>query len=761
MNILKVNSMLKKLRLTEKALIITNSLVIISSLVLALLFTDQTNKMVRGQFEERGRILAGTLAYNAEYGLLTGNDEALKTLVKGAMDQPDVIFCVIKDSEGREVLASYSEKTGPVPAFVRWTEASRKEVKGLTLQHFRERGNEFYSIGAPVLTMASVEVGSENLLMDESGTEAGKTRVIGSVNIGISLASADAIIWNTQKTTIQLVALLVFLASFISVLWIRRTLRPISQLLEGTRMIAKGDLAYRVKIKSSDEIGDLAVSFNKMAEELRNTTVSIGKLKESEKRFEDIAETSGDWIWETDSEGKYTFTNPVVESVIGYEQREVEGRYFWDFFRPEEQAYIKNQTLEAYANKAVIKNLIGKYVTKFGDFVILEISAMPVVDASGQLRGYRGASRDITERKKAEKALLETVRLKSNFTATVSHELRTPLTAIKEGISIVLEGVAGEINADQKDFLDTARRNVDRLNRLINDVLDFTKLKSAKTPMKMKEEDMNKVVEEAVKVHRPLAESKKLYLKTELAQDVPKIKCDADKIIQVINNLVGNALKFTQSGGITVAVEKSGSGVRVNVRDTGPGISKENIPRLFEEFYQLGDAQHSGAGGTGLGLAISKEIIERHGGKIWIESEVGRGSQFKFFIPAQREYRILVVDDDGAFRAFCGELLRKNGYDVLEAATGMDGIKELQEKHPDMVILDLKLPDINGYEVIGRIHSDKDMSATAIIVVSGYLDQLEKLDALDNRFTIPRLVKPFDGQELLGVIKTLIETKRI
>lgn len=751
--------MLKKLRLTEKTLIIANSLIITASLVLAFLFTSQTEKIVRRQFADKGEVLARTLAYNAEYGLLTGNKDALRTLAAAAMDQPDVIFCAIKDSEGREEVALYSEKAGPVPAFVKWTETSVRDEKGLAMRQFKGRGKEFYSITAPILTTVPAETGSEQLLMDEGVAKAGEKKVIGMVDIGVSLASASAIIRNTQKITVQIVVVLVLMASLISALWIRRTLRPIGQLVEATRMIAKGDFGYEVRIKSTDEIGDLADSFNKMSAELRRTTVSMSQLVESEKRFEDIAETSGDWIWETDSEGKYTFTNPVVERVIGYEQKEVEGKYFWDFLQPEERAYTKKQILEAYENKAVIKGLIGKCVTKLGDFAYLEINAMPVIGDGGGLKGYRGASRDITERKKAEKALLETVRLKSNFTATVSHELRTPLTAIKEGISIVLEEVAGKINPDQKDFLDTARRNVDRLNRLINDVLDFTKLKAAKMSMKMKEEDINKVVEEAVRIHRPLAESKKLYLKTELDPDAPKIRCDTDKVIQVINNLVGNALKFTQSGGITVSVERSGFGVRVNISDTGPGISKENIPRLFEEFYQLGDSQHSGAGGTGLGLAISKEIIEQHGGKIWIESELGRGSQFKFFIPAQREYKILVVDDDEGFRAFCRELLRKNGYDVLEAGTGMDGIKALQEKRPNMVILDLKLPDINGYEVIGRIHSDKEMASTAIIVVSGYLDQLEKLDALDDRFTIPRLVKPFDGQELLAVIKDRIERR--
>jgi CheY-like chemotaxis protein len=207
-----------------------------------------------------------------------------------------------------------------------------------------------------------------------------------------------------------------------------------------------------------------------------------------------------------------------------------------------------------------------------------------------------------------------------------------------------------------------------------------------------------------------------------------------------------------------VSSRNEGKWVHVTVSDTGPGLKKEDIERIFQQFQQVGPVRR---GGSGLGLTISKKFVEMHGGKIWVESEVGKGSEFKFFLPFEKEYKILVIDDDESFRAFCGGLLRKSGYRVLEARTGTDGINVLYESQPDLIILDLKLPDISGYEVIGRIHSDKDVARTAIVVVSGYMEQLEKLEALYDKFTIPRLVKPFDGQELLGIIQKLLIGKRM
>jgi len=238
--------------------------------------------------------------------------------------------------------------------------------------------------------------------------------------------------------------------------------------------------------------------------------------------------------------------------------------------------------------------------------------------------------KDLTEAKrKLEKAL----EIKSEFTSTVSHELRTPLAAIKEGIAIVLDGTAGDVNAEQKEFLDIAKRNVDRLARLINDILDFQKLELGKMVFKITENNINELVTEVGKTMVSLSEKKGLELAIDLEDNLPAIKFDRDRITQVLDNILNNAIKFTEKGSVTIITRKKDNFIQVSVEDTGSGIRREDITKLFTRFEQLEKGIERKPGGAGLGLAISKEIVEMHKGKIWVESEFGRGSTFYFTLP--------------------------------------------------------------------------------------------------------------------------------
>jgi signal transduction histidine kinase len=217
----------------------------------------------------------------------------------------------------------------------------------------------------------------------------------------------------------------------------------------------------------------------------------------------------------------------------------------------------------------------------------------------------------------------------------VSHELRTPLTSIKEGINIVKDGSAGEINAEQNEFLELASRNLERLHRLINNVLDFSKLEARKAQFIVKENDINKVITEVVDTQSAAAVKKGLFLKTKLDSDIKPGMFDADKITQVLNNLINNAVKFTDNGGVTVlsSYDSFKKEIVVHVKDTGIGVKQKEQSQLFREFQQSEEDSFRKTGGSGLGLAICKQIIEEHKGKIWIESEYGKGSDFIFTLP--------------------------------------------------------------------------------------------------------------------------------
>lgn len=246
---------------------------------------------------------------------------------------------------------------------------------------------------------------------------------------------------------------------------------------------------------------------------------------------------------------------------------------------------------------------------------------------------------DLTEAKnKLEtyaKKLEEALRVKAEFTSMVSHEMRTPLSAIKEGIGLVADGTAGPLNDNQKEFLSIAKRNVDRLHRLINDILDFAKLEARRADFVFTPGDIVAVVDEAVKSQKALIGEHKLNLQTNYAQDLPKVKFDVDRITQVMVNLLSNAIKFTEKGGITVTVgwDEARENIKVAVADTGLGIEAEDFPKLFLKFQQLGKFSDRKTGGSGLGLAICREIIEQHHGKIWVKSEIGKGSEFLFTLP--------------------------------------------------------------------------------------------------------------------------------
>lgn len=223
--------------------------------------------------------------------------------------------------------------------------------------------------------------------------------------------------------------------------------------------------------------------------------------------------------------------------------------------------------------------------------------------------------------------------VKTEFTSMVSHELRTPLAAIKEGIAIVMDGSAGGVNPQQKEFLVLAKRNVDRLARLIDDILDFQKLDSGRMDFELRQEDIYLIINEVYQTMVHVAGQKSLEFGLSLEKDLPPVLCDRDKITQVLTNLVNNAIKFTDHGRIDIMAKRGDNSVEVEVRDTGIGIRTEDLPKLFQRFSQLADGNDRRTGGSGLGLAISREIIEMHKGKLWVESKQGEGSSFFFILP--------------------------------------------------------------------------------------------------------------------------------
>jgi signal transduction histidine kinase len=235
----------------------------------------------------------------------------------------------------------------------------------------------------------------------------------------------------------------------------------------------------------------------------------------------------------------------------------------------------------------------------------------------------------------ANEKLKEVDRMKSDFVSHVSHELRTPLTAIKGAVDLVLREVAGPLTEKQIHYLNRVRSNTQHLAGLINDLLDLSKIESGKIDVKSSRISLSGLVHEVAEALRPVAAEKVIALEASLREPSILVWADRDKINQVLMNLIGNALKFTPAQGkVTVSTSRNGGeSVQVSVSDTGPGVPADEKEKIFAKFYRIAEANGENSKGTGLGLAISKALVEMHGGKIWVESEPGRGSTFSFTLP--------------------------------------------------------------------------------------------------------------------------------
>lgn len=398
------------------------------------------------------------------------------------------------------------------------------------------------------------------------------------------------------------------------------------------RVVLKGGSVkwiHDAGFKIASEAGQPA-RIGRIIQDITRKKIILDRLKEDEKRIRSIIQTTMDGFWIMDMLGQVLDANDAYCRMSGYTRTELLRLTLSDIEANESPDEIGEHI------QRIIQKGSDRYETKHkkkdGAVFDVEVS-INFLSIDGGI--FVVFTRDITERKNIERRDRELIDAKANFVSMVTHELRTPLTAIKEGISIVLEGIPGTVNDAQKKFLDTSKRNVDRLHRLIDSVLDFEKLGSGKMSFSMDEHDLNDVVREIHNTMKLVTDQKELRFELELDESLPLVRFDRDKILQVLTNLLHNAIKFTDRGNITIKTALVGNVACISVADTGCGIHTEDMPRLFQGFQQLGNVKDRKMGGSGLGLAICQEIILRHHGRIWAESEFGKGTTFHFILPVK------------------------------------------------------------------------------------------------------------------------------
>ncbi len=373
------------------------------------------------------------------------------------------------------------------------------------------------------------------------------------------------------------------------------------------------------------------------AKELLSVGTDMTQIKKAQEqlyRLSRAVEYSPATVVVTDIHGNIEYVNPKFSQATGYTFEEAIGQ---------NPRILKSgeQGIEFYKNlwETILRGeeWRGQFSNKKknGEIFYEDASISAVKDDRGRIINFIAVKEDVTEKRLNEEKAKEAMRIKSDFISVVSHELRTPLTAIKEGISIVADGVTGDVNKDQQEFLDVAKRNVDRLSRLINDVLDFQKLDAQQMTFELLPHSLNDVAQEVAATMKQVAEKEGVSLSVDAGMDLPAIRFDKDRIIQVLTNLVNNAIKYAPGKPVVIETSRQKNTVTVTVVDHGDGIKEEDLDKLFQTFSQLQKGKERKTGSTGLGLAICKKIIEQHSGKIWVESEPGRGSRFAFLLPIE------------------------------------------------------------------------------------------------------------------------------
>jgi two-component system phosphate regulon sensor histidine kinase PhoR len=345
-------------------------------------------------------------------------------------------------------------------------------------------------------------------------------------------------------------------------------------------------------------------------------------LQDERNKINSVIQSAAEGIVVVDQNEKIVLINPQTRQILGLSSNHRVPQAFIDFIiKPLKDDLIKQN------KEFLFKDLDLTTPLK----ISLRVGMAWMRDYQGRKSGVVALFQDVSREKEVE-------RLKNELISTVSHELRTPLTTMKEFVSIVFDGIAGPLTAEQKEYLNIIMSNMNRLGRMINDLFDISKLEAGRMELKKRLVDPLLLIKDQLVSFMPEAENKKIALSACLPEELPQLYIDPDRITQVLVNLIGNALKFTPEGGkVLVEAKELDDSLQIQVTDTGVGIAKENFSKLFDRFQQIDRKPGPGAKGTGLGLAISKSVIEMHKGKIWVESEVGKGSRFIFTLPKIEE----------------------------------------------------------------------------------------------------------------------------
>ena len=566
---------------------------------------------------------------------------------------------------------------------------------------------------------------------------------------------------NTYSTAITSIAtvniVVVVLVMYFAKRWL---LDPLTQLTESSERIGQGDFSAAHQTLRDDELGVLFNSFAGMAHAVQSRERELAAAladsremaavtAESRRRVEaahaDLLatiETVPAALMIFNPDGSVRLRNKAATDVMGIEPQDplLRDNYWSRFKRVAKDGSVMtpDQWISARALRGeTVQNQELEIHHPDGRVFPILATGAPLRNELGHIAGAVVAFQDIGRMRDID-------RMKDEFVSIVSHELRTPLTSIRGSVQLVLDVPGSVPDAEHRQLLQIALNNCERLVRIINDILDVAKIESGNITLHKRPCQAAEIVRQAVQVVEGPAQIAHVALDVKIPANLRPVMVDQDRIVQALINLLSNAVKFAPPE-TTVAVTVMGTDqtITISVADEGEGIAPENLNRLFRKFQQVDSSSSRKKGGTGLGLAITKALVEQHGGRISVASEINKGTRFSFTLPvatveesasvapvaANKDgsarlavRRVLVVDDDDEFRDLMRKQLSHAGYVVLDARDGASALHVARTSKPDVITLDLMMPGLDGWTFIDKLRQEEGLARIPIIVVSAAPD---------------------------------------
>ena len=603
----------------------------------------------------------------------------------------------------------------------------------------------------------------------------------GSIAIVSDLSRFHATMWEFAKIASLVLLVSIFVTYLISASLLRVITGPLLELADvAGRVSQEESYTLRAVPRGSDEIARVIRSFNQMLDRVRDRDAALQgsnsrlevRVKErtqelqdeanERKRAEDalheerrilraLIDNVPDFMYVKDVESRFVVGNASLARSVGVPGPEqLLGKTDRDFYAKElADAYLQDDQNVMRAKQPLFDRE-EESINEKGDKIFLLTTKVPLLDNRGEVTGIVGVGRNITARRKAELAMQRAreaaeaaSRAKSEFLANMSHEIRTPLNGVIGMTDLALDT---DLTAEQREYLETVKMSSDSLLTVINDILDFSKIEAGKIDLETVDFNLRDCLETTLKTLALRADEKGLELLCEIAPDVPEVvEGDSSRLRQVLANLVGNAIKFTDKGEVALSVQlgiKDGDQrlLRFTVSDTGIGIPAEKQKLIFDPFTQADTSTTRKYGGTGLGLTISSRLVNMMDGKIWVESEIGRGTQFHFTVQFKHVggktpmettaapeslhgIKVLVADDNATNRRILEGMLKRWDMQAKSVESGDEALAELcaagRAREPYALILtDMHMPGMDGFNLVERIRQLPELSTATVMMLT-------------------------------------------